>query len=98
MRTVFYLICRLRTATGFEAFGNFNLGNSRSFAYALFEHLKGRREVSATDVLQLDLMETRNGLPVNLRVISCTAEELAANCKYITKEMFKVLNLENKTL
>jgi len=98
MRTVFYLICRLRTATGFEAFGNFNLGNNRSFAYTLFEHLKGRREATPADVLQLDLMETSNGLPINLRVISCTAEELAANCKYITKEMFKLLSLENNTL
>lgn len=97
MRTVFYLICRLRTATGFEAFGTFNLGNDREFAYTLFEHLKGRRQASSTDVLQLDLMETRNGLPVNLRVISCTAEELAANCKFITKEMFKLLNLESET-
>lgn len=98
MRTIFYIICRLRTATGFEAFGTFNLGNDRSFAYALFAQLQGRRHPHATDVLQVDLMETRDGLPVNLRVISCTAEELAANCKCITKEMFKLLNLGNKTL
>ena len=98
MRTVFYIICRLRTATGFEAFGRFNLGNDRTFADTLYLHLKGRRQASPTDVLQLDLMETRDGLPINLHVISCTAEELAANCKYITKEMFKLLNLGNKTL
>lgn len=96
MRTVFYIICRLRTADGFEAYGSFNLGNDRGFAHELFDKLQGRGLPQETDVLHLDLMETRDGLPVNLKVISCTAEELAANCKCITKEMFKFLNLEDK--
>jgi hypothetical protein len=98
MKTVFYIVCRLRTAIGFEAYGSFNLGDDRGFAHGLFAGLKGRDLPKETDVLHLDFMETRDGLPVNLRVISCTAEEFAANCKYITKEMFKLLNLENKTL
>jgi hypothetical protein len=95
MRTTFYIVCRLRTANGFEAYGSFNLGNDREFAYDLFGKLKGRELLQETDMLNIDLMETRDGLPVNIRVISCTAEELAANCKCITREMFKLLNLEN---
>jgi hypothetical protein len=93
MRTDFYIICRLRTATGFEAYGWFNLGNDRDFASAVFAKLQGRDNPQDTDFLHLDLMEARDGLPVNLRVLNCTAEELAANCKCITKEMFKLLNL-----
>jgi hypothetical protein len=81
---------------GFEAFGSFNLGNDRLFAYEVFQQLKGHRQPQETDMLHLDLMETRDGLPVNLLVISCTAEQLAANCKCIAKEMFKLINLENK--
>ena len=95
MRTTFYVVLQLRTANGFESYGSFNLGNAREFAYSLFGQLKGRESVSETDVLHMDLMETKDALPVNLVVISCTAEELAANVKCITREMFKLLNLES---
>jgi hypothetical protein len=93
MRTTFYVILRLRTADGFEAYGSFNLGNDREFAYRTFGQLKGRELPQETDMLQMDLMETKAGLPVNLRVISCSAEEIAANVRCITREMFKLLNL-----
>jgi len=46
-------------------------------------------------MLHMDFMETNKGLPVNLQVLSCTSEEVAANVKCITREMFKVLNLES---
>ena len=95
MKTTFYIIIRLRTSHGFEAYGTFNLGNDRQVARRIFEQLEGRDSVAETDVLHLDLMETSHGLPVNLQVISCTAEELAVNVKCITREMFKVLNLES---
>jgi hypothetical protein len=96
MRTTFYVILRLRTADGFEAYGSFNLGNEREFAGRVFSQLKGRELARETDMLQMDLMETKDGLPVNLRVISCTVEEITANVKCITREMFKLLNLEPK--
>lgn len=98
MRTVFYIVCRLRTAAGFEAYGSFDLGDDRSFANHLFGQLRGREVSQDSDMLQLDLMETREGLPVNLRVISCTADELAANCKCITKEIFRRLNIDSKSI
>jgi hypothetical protein len=94
MRTTFYVILRLRTTDGFEAYGSFNLGNDREFANRIFGQLKGRELPQETDILHMDLMETKDGLPVNLRLISCTAEEVAANVKCITREMFKLLNLE----
>lgn len=93
MRTTFYVILRLRTADGFEAYGSFNLGNDREFAYSTFSQLKGRELPQDTDMLHMDFMETKEGLPINLRVVSCTAEEIAANVKCITREMFKQLNL-----
>jgi hypothetical protein len=95
MRTTFYVILRLRTADGFESYGSFNLGNDREFAYRTFSQLKGRELSRETDMLHMDLMETKEGLPVNLRVVCCTAEEIAANVKCITREMFKLLNLES---
>ncbi|MBN8854248.1 MAG: hypothetical protein BGO55_07620 [Sphingobacteriales bacterium 50-39] len=96
MRTIFYVILRLRTIDGFESYGSFNLGDDREFAYGVFSQLKGRELPQETDMLHMDLMEAKEGLPVNLRVVSCTAEEIAANVKCITREMFKLLNLESK--
>jgi hypothetical protein len=45
--------------------------------------------------LQIDLMETRNDLPTNIKVLGCTLEELAENCKVITKVVFKNFVLES---
>ena len=84
----------MKTAHGFESFGRFWIGNDRQFANTLFSMLKGSPSLQENDILHMDLMETRNGLPVGLRVINCTLEELTANCRTITKEAFRLLNLE----
>ena len=54
----------------------------------------GKNNVNEKTVLYLELMETYNDLPVNMNVLSCTLEELALNCKMITKETFKLINIE----
>jgi len=95
MRTTFYILLRLRTVKGFEFYGSFNLGDDRAFAKRVFSQLKGTSSCKETDILHVDLMEVQQGLPVNLEMISCTAEELADNVKCITREMFKKLNLES---
>ena len=84
----------MKTKNGSDAFANFFIGNSRSKAKAIFNSLKGNTNVSEGDVLQLEFMETREGIPVNLDVISCTLQELGENCKLITKELFKSVVLE----
>jgi hypothetical protein len=84
----------IRTLDGFENFGKFNLGNSRRAATAIFRQLKGSPDVDHKTMLAMELMETVNGLPVNLHMLGCTLEELAHNCKIITKETFKFHNLE----
>jgi len=89
----FYIMLNIRTADGFESYGKFFIGNGRETAYRVFAKLKGSRKINDKSILHLDLMETRNGLPVNIQLISCTLEELAENCKIITKEIFKHFNL-----
>lgn len=84
----------MRTPSGFQDYGRFDLGDHRTFAYDLFSSLRGRTSVREDDILHMDLMELKEGLPVNIRVISCTADEMAANCKIVTKELFKHINLE----
>jgi hypothetical protein len=94
MKTEFYIVLNIRTAAGFERFGQFELGTDRRVAEALFAALEGREADNENEFLQLDLMEKLAGLPVSLHVLNCTAGELARNVKYIAREMFKWRNLE----
>ena len=90
----FYIVLNIKTADGFESYGKFFIGNDRKTANSIFQKLKGSKKVSEKSILTLDLTETSHGLPLNMQLISCTLEELAENCKTITKETFKFLNLK----
>lgn len=90
----FEINLNIRTEEGFRNFGKFQLGKNREQANAIFNLLKGSYEAHEKHVLQLDLVELRNGLPYNLRMLSCSLEELSSNCKIITRELFKCINLE----
>jgi len=83
----------LKTANGFQTFGKFFLGNDRRFADTIFGKLKGSTRVGKQTILNMELMETKDELPQNLQIISCTLDELAENCKMITKETFKFFNM-----
>ncbi len=91
--TTFYILLNLKTVNGFESFGRFNLGNNKKAAHGVFQMLKGNKEVDEKNILHLDLMESRDGLPVNMEMLTCTLEELAENCRIITREMFIQFNL-----
>lgn len=94
MGTRFYLLLNLRTEQGFSNFGRFELGGDRDFAYALFARLEGTTHTRETDSLIMELIESKEGLPLNLKIISCTLDQLAANCRLIAKEIFKRMNLK----
>ena len=85
----------MKTPKGFESFARFYIGNREELARHLFNQLKGSGEKIDDCILQIDLMETKNNLPVNIKVIGCTLEEMAENCKVITKEAFKIFSLES---
>ena len=93
-RNVFYALVSIKTPDGFESIGKFNLGNSRKAAANIFQQLKGNPQVDRKTVLTIELVETVNELPVNLHILACTLEELAYNCRIITKEAFKLHNLK----
>ncbi|HEY4198286.1 MAG TPA: hypothetical protein VGM63_22250 [Mucilaginibacter sp.] len=94
MKTNFYIVLNLKTVNGFERYSRFYVGNDRDFAYNLFAKMQGSENIREEDILHLDLMETVNGLPFNLKVLNCTLAELGENCKIITKEIFKHTNLD----
>jgi len=84
----------MRSTTGFECYGKFDLGRDANSANALFDSLKGSPADREDWVLQLELMEVRNGLPTDIRILNCSLPELTENCRTITKEIFKILNLK----
>lgn len=84
----------MRTIDGFETFGKFFVGNERDFAYSIFSKLKGKKHTNEKNLLLVELMETRYELPLNVKMLGCSLEELGENCKTIVKEIFKRKNLE----
>jgi hypothetical protein len=93
METQFYILFTLKTLKGPESFAKFFIGNDRDNAYEIFSKLKGTDSVDEKNLLYIDFMETKQGLPVNLNVITCTLNQLTDNFKELTKELFKAENL-----
>ncbi len=83
----------LRTLRGFEPVADFYIGNNRSMAISIFAQLEGDDEVREADILQLDFIEMKNGLPLNVKIKHCTLSQMAGNCRLIAKEIFKYRNL-----
>ena len=94
MDNQFYIAFSFKTSEDYKPFAKFFLGNNREIAYAIFKMLKGSDDVNEMNVLCLDFIETWEGLPKNLKVKSCTLQELSENCSIITRELFKFANLE----
>jgi hypothetical protein len=94
MKTQFYILLSLKTPRGFVNYGQYFFGNDRESAFGLFSQLKGDVKIKDNCLLHSDLMETVNELPVKIKTICCTLEELGANCKLITREIFQLKNLE----
>ena len=90
----FYIKCTLKTIQGYECFGQFYIGNDSKFAESVFRKLKGNEEVNEHNILQLDFIESQQNLPVNIKMIRCSLDEMSENSRMITKEMFKYYNLQ----
>jgi regulatory protein YycH of two-component signal transduction system YycFG len=90
----FCIALNIKTGKEFETYGKFFLGTDKKFAQSTFNKLVGDHNITDGHVLQLDLIETRNELPLSVQMLSCNLEQLAENCRIITKEMFKLFNLE----
>lgn len=94
MQTSFYITISIQTAEGPVPFGRFELGNDREAVLHLFSRLKGSEEINGKDMLYMELLETVEGLPVNMDVRTCSLQELAGNAMLITQEVFRLSNLK----
>lgn len=90
----FHIIFQFKTPEGFEPFGRFMIGQDAAQADAIFQKLKGDRDCSFADILQIDLVEIGKGLPRQVHLMSCSLHDISENCRIITRECFKYRNLE----
>ena len=94
MESTFSIVLNLRTAKGFARFGQIELGTDRASVEMVYKTLEGKEPEGDEGFLHVDLVETRNGLPVSLRVLVCTAEELGRNVGAISRLVFRWKNLD----
>lgn len=93
MQTHFCIKLNIKTSNGFETFGKFLLCENRKTAASIFSKLKGTSKVDERNVLYIELCEMKDELPLNVQMLTCTLDELAENCRIITREIFKLHNL-----
>jgi hypothetical protein len=94
METQFDLVLSLKTPKGFIDYGWYPLGSNPEFAYGLLSQMKGSDTLADSAVLHIDLVETKDGLPAKVKSLSCSLDELCENIKLISREMFRLKNLE----
>ena len=82
-----------RTPSGFDTFGEFFIGNDRQVAKELFNSLKGSPDYLEDGLLLMELREINRNLPFDIQMIHCTLDQVADNCRLITKKQFKSVNL-----
>ena len=84
----------MKTVDGFEPLCDFYMGNNPVMARSVFSQLKGNDQVSDSDMLQVDLVESHDGLPFDVKIKHCSLPEMGQSCCFIAKELFKHRNLE----
>jgi hypothetical protein len=89
MPATFYILLHVKRNSGLENYGRFNVGNDREAAYHLFDKLKGFTDIKESDMLCMELMETVDNLPVNIKMKSCSLQQLCENTGLITRHVFR---------
>lgn len=95
MDNFFYISLNIKTLSGFDSYATYSLGSDKKQAATIFNQLKGSSELSDKTILTMDLTEMRDGIPLPLKMVECTFQDIIYNTKIITREIFKNLNLED---
>jgi hypothetical protein len=93
MDSTFYIDLHIKTPQGFETFGRFYLGDDREEATSVFDQLAGTSEISERSVLHMDFTELQDGVPLPIRLLHCTLDDIAENSRVITRDVFRNLAL-----
>ena len=93
METKFQISLHMKTPSGFETYGNFDLGSHREQAMAIVEQFKGSDDKLENSILYMDFTEVQNGIPLPVKILHCTLDDIAYNIRIITRDIFKNLSL-----
>jgi hypothetical protein len=94
MEREFIIQMSVKTPAGFVAYAEYAAGCDPEAADELFTKLKGRRTPDDSTTLYIDLMEKIGGVPLSARMIGCTLDELAENCKFLALHAFRINSLK----
>jgi hypothetical protein len=89
METLFQISLHIKTPSGFETYGTFDLGHDREQATEIFNQLKGTPDIGPHSVLYMDLSAIQDGIPLPIEIRHCTLEDIAYNARIITRDVFK---------
>ena len=93
MEKLFQISLHIKTPSGFETYGKFELGPDEEKATEIFALLSGTDEVAENSVLYMDFFAVRDGIPFPLAIRHCSLDEIASNVRIITRVIFKHQNL-----
>ncbi|MEO8532484.1 MAG: hypothetical protein ABI441_01980 [Flavobacterium sp.] len=94
MENLFLISLNIKTISGFESYVTYNIGENRDKAQVIFNLLKGSAYLSDKTILSMDFTEVKEGIPLPIKMLDCTFDQVIYNTKIITREIFKNLNLE----
>ena len=94
MKTRFYIIVEMKVSDGIVDYGRFYIGDELEFANDLYDRLDAHLDPESQFMLHINLIEKSNGTSVLKQSKGCSLESFTENCRLITRETFRFLNLE----
>lgn len=96
MQHIHYKIeVNIKSVKGYVPFCSFILGNIHKNAETIFSNMEGKPvNIGDCAPFQLNLAYYEKNSTTILATQYCSLPELKENCHYISKEVFKILNLE----
>ena len=94
METTFSITVTLNLKKKKLPYGKFSLGRDRTSSMEIFAMLKGKSGDGHACSIQMELSQEIAGLPVPISMIHCNLEELKENVAVISREIFRIAQLE----
>jgi hypothetical protein len=98
MKSEYQIALHSKTPTGFETYAEFHIGTDEAAANRLFRSLKGSPDNIGDGILLMELRAICRGLPIDIRMIRCTLDEVTENCRIITKHCFNSFNVRRSLM
>ncbi|KIA93559.1 hypothetical protein OC25_12350 [Pedobacter kyungheensis] len=94
MENKYAVTLSLLVPIGLHTYGSFFLGTDRREAKNIFGMLKGKTEPIQGCCIQMELCEEISGISISIAVLHCCSENLKDNIAVISREVFRISQLE----